>query len=273
MEARPVRPLVAACLAVSVLLALVCWAYRASLEVPFLWDDEIAILQNPRLAQLWPFGDAGYAVQSPECGRPVVRLTLALNHALGGLPVTGEGLGVRLVRSLGIGQGALAVRGYHAFNLALHVVNGLLLLGILRRTLVRFPRWSPSAGALAWLVAAVWLLHPLQSEAVTYVIQRTELVMAFCYLATLLAAIRALEGSRGGPWSAVAVAACALGMASKEVMASAPVVVALYDRAFAFGSWRAAWARRKGLYLGLASTWLVLGALVASGPRDQSVGF
>src|SRR5688572_15912022 len=148
------------------LAALAFAVYQGSLDVPFLWDDEIAIVENPRLRTLWPFGDAGYAVQSPESGRPVVRFTLALNHALGGL----------------------AVRGYHLFNLAVHVGAALLLFAIVRRTLARFPRWREAAPWLAFLTAAVWLVHPLQSEAVTYVIQRTELVMGFFSLATLLAA-------------------------------------------------------------------------------------
>ncbi|HEX6882973.1 MAG TPA: tetratricopeptide repeat protein [Planctomycetota bacterium] len=273
MHPRPLRPFLAWCLAASALLALAFATYRASLEVPFLWDDEIAIVRNPRLARLWPFGDAGHALETPEDGRPVVRLTLALNHALGGLEVPGEGPGARIARSFGIGRGALAVRGYHWLNLALHWANALLLAALVRATLRRLSRWSAAADGLGWLVAALWLVHPLQSEAVTYVIQRTELLMALAYLATLLCAARALEERRRALWSALAVLACALGMASKEAMASAPLAVALYDRAFAFPSWRAAWARRRSLYLGLVSTWLVLGALVAGGPRAQSVGF
>lgn len=273
MAPRPLRPLVAWCLAASAFLALAFATYRTSLEVPFLWDDEIAIVRNPRLASLWPFGEAEDAPETPEGGRPVVRFTLAVNHALGALEVEGDGLGARILRSFGVGRGALAVRGYHWVNLGLHVVNALLLAALVRATLRRLPPWDAAAGALGWSVAALWLVHPLQSEAVTYVIQRTELLMALFYLATLVCAARALEEPRRATWSVLAVLLCALGMASKEAMASAPLAVALYDRAFAFPSWHAAWARRRRLYLGLASTWLVLGALVAGAPRGQSVGF
>jgi tetratricopeptide (TPR) repeat protein len=259
-------------LAAAALVALAFVTYRGALDVPFLWDDKIAIVENPRLARLWPFGAAGYAVETPEAGRPLVRFTLALNRALGELDL-GDGAFARLARVVGLGGGALAVRGYHVFNLGLHAAAGLLFLGLVRRTLARLPRWSAEAGWLAFLAAALWLVHPLQSEAVTYVIQRTELVMACCYLATLYASLRALDGPHARAWGAAAVLASVLGMASKEVMASAPLVVALYDRAFLFASWREAWARRRPLYSALASTWLVLAWLVAAAPRGQSVGF
>ena len=65
--------------------------------------------------------------------------------------------------------------------------------------------------------------------------------------------------------------ACLLGMASKEVMVSAPLIVLLYDRAFLAGSFREAWRRRYAVYLALACTWLLLGWLViAAGNRGGS---
>ncbi len=67
---------------------------------------------------------------------------------------------------------------------------------------------------------------------------------------------------------------CLLGMATKEVMVSAPLIVLLYDRTFCAGSFREAWRRRYGLYLCLAATWLLLGWLVIStGNRGGSAGF
>ena len=71
----------------------------------------------------------------------------------------------------------------------------------------------------------------------------------------------------------MAVVSCALGMACKESMATAPMMVALYDRIFVFDSWRAAIARRKWMYIGLAATWLVLAVLMASAPRQGAAGF
>ena len=63
-------------------------------------------------------------------------------------------------------------------------------------------------------------------------------------------------------------------MASKEVMVSAPLMVLLYDRAFLAGSFREALRRRRGVYLALAATWLLLGWLViAAGNRGGTAGF
>jgi hypothetical protein len=65
-------------------------------------------------------------------------------------------------------------------------------------------------------------------------------------------------------WRGLAVLGCALGMATKEVMVTAPVMMLLYDRAFVAGGFRRAWNDRRGLYLALAATWLVLFACVVA---------
>ena len=171
-------------------------------------------------------------------------LTLAINYALG----------------------ELDVRGYHAFNLALHVLSALILLGIVRRTLARSAHLVSAARPLALVTAAIWLVHPLQTDAVTYVTQRTELLMGLFYLLTLYAAIRAAEGSRSWPWQTASVVSCALGMASKEVMITAPLMVMLYDRVFLYPSLAEARRRRWPLYAGLMATWAVLATLLMLSP-------
>jgi tetratricopeptide (TPR) repeat protein len=85
------------------------------------------------------------------------------------------------------------------------------------------------------------------------------------YLLTLYASARGRH--------ALAVVACALGMACKETMVTAPVMVVLYDRVFAYPSLRDAFRARWRLYVGLAATWLLLAALISSGPRWESAGF
>lgn len=234
-----------------VLAALGLAAFANGLATPFVYDDEPAIVDNPRIRSLWPFGEAHeYAAeQSTDNGRPVVQLSLAANYALGGLDP----------------------RGYHAFNLAVHVLSAFVLALVVRRTLAVVPALARDAALLAACSAALWLVHPLQVDAVTYVIQRTELLMGLFLLVTLYAAIRARDGGTG--WKVTSVVACALGMASKEAMFAAPLLVALHDRAFAYPDWRSAWRARRKLWLALAATWIVLVLLVRSGPRDRTVGF
>lgn len=220
----------------SLLIALVVAAvYANTFSVPFLFDDDHAIVQNPHLRQLWPVSHAlGAPEQSTVAGRPVVSLSLAINFAVSGLEVW----------------------SYHLVNLLLHLGSAGLLFGLLRRT--------PPTASVALPATLLWAVHPLLTESVTYVIQRTELLMAFFFLLTLYCVVRG--------WNAGAVVACALGMGSKEVMAVAPVAVWLYDRAFLAGGFRAALHQRRWLYAGLAGTWVILAASLAAGSRSDTVG-
>jgi tetratricopeptide (TPR) repeat protein len=221
-------------------------AYHNSYTGPFIFDDVAAIKDNPTIRHLWPIWQTlspphtgGATVE----GRPLVNLSFAINHALGGYNVG----------------------GYHALNLTIHILAALTLFGIVRRTLLQ-PRlrgeFGAAANGLALATAALWTVHPLQTESVTYIVQRAESLMGLFYLLTLYCFIRAAELPRPRAWYGLCVSACALGMASKEVMASAPLMVLLYDRTFLSGSLREAWRRRRPLYLALASTWILLGYLV-----------
>jgi protein O-mannosyl-transferase len=230
-----------------------CLTYANSLRNPFIFDDEQTITYNEGIRHLTDLPAVlTPARELPTAGRPLVNLTFAINYALGGLDVV----------------------GYHAWNLATHLVCGLLLFAILRRTLAGQSGW-PTARAvpLAFACVLLWLVHPLNTEAVDYVTERTELTMAAMLLLTLYAGLRALEPRRRMAWSIAAITACAVGMASKESMVTAPVLVGLFDRVFVFGSFREAWTTRKKLYLGLAATWILLGVLVATSPRGRSAGF
>lgn len=229
-------------------------AYHNSLGGPFVFDDVPAIVENPSIRQLWPPGpvlapglDGGVTVS----GRPLVNLSFALNHAMGGVTVL----------------------GYHLVNLLIHGLAGLTLFGVVRRTWARFR--PAEALPAAFCVALLWLLHPLQTAAVTYVVQRAESLAALFYLLTLYGFIRAVE-ARGTAnlGLAMSLGACLAGMASKEVMATAPLMVLLYDRTFVAGTFREAWRLRRPYYLGLAATWLLLAWLVAGTTgRGGTAGF
>ena len=170
--------------------------------------------------------------------------------------------------------------GYHAANLAIHLLCALCLFGIVRQTL-RHMRGQgfagadvPSADGLALAVALLWVVHPLTTGAVTYIVQRTESLMALFYLLTLYGAIRALSAPAAGrrAWCVLAVLACLLGMGTNEAMVTAPLAVLLWDWIFIRRSWPEVLSRRWPLYLGLAATWLPLGWIIAQSPREASVG-
>ena len=234
------------------LLALAALAaYHDTFKVPFLFDDTPAIVDNPTIRNLGDVGSvlwprAGYGIT--VSGRPLLNLSLAICYAVSGTNVW----------------------SYHAFNLLIHILAGLTLFGIVRRTLRLRSGQAPTGHAqsettlVAFTVALLWTLHPLQTEAVTYVIQRTESMMGLFFLLTLYGFIRSVSAPRPGLWRVVTVLACLGGGASKEVAAVAPVLVLLYDRTFVAGTFRGAWRRRRWLHLSLAATWVPLALLVAS---------
>ena len=230
-----------------VFLALI---YRESVHVPLIFDDHPAIERNATIRRLGPLVLSPPVTAAGATGRPLVNLSLALNYAWGGLNVT----------------------GYHLFNLAVHGLGGLVLWGWLRRTL---PKWAgPRAEAIAGWTAWLWLVHPLQSESVICIVQRNELLAGLFYLLTLYAFARSAETPAPRRWLAVAVAACLAGVLSKEVVATAPLMVLLYDRTFLAGTFREAWRLRWKFYLALAATWVPLGGLMlGTAARAGTVGF
>ena len=233
-------------------------AYYNCYRVPFVYDDQFAIRENATIRHLRPAWDALLEPPADTTvgGRPVANLTLAINYALSG-------------------TGAWS---YHALNVLIHVLGALTLLGIVRRTLAGPAlggRFAGDSVALSLAVALLWSLHPLQTECVTYVVQRVESLMGLFYLLTLYCFIRSVGSPRPTWWQVSSAAACLLGMATKEVMATAPFMVLLYDRTFVAGTFRDAWRLRRGFYLALAATWLPLAALVATTgwSRGGSAGF
>jgi len=234
------------------LVAAVIAAYGNGLSAPFVFDDRLSILENPTLRHLWPPWDALFPMMGEGRtveGRPLLNLSLALNYAAGGL----------------------SVRGYHAVNITIHALAALTLFGLAHRTLRRLAFQPAAPAALA--IALLWALHPMQTESVTYVVQRTESLMGLFYLLTLYAFARGAEPGGRRAWFTVSATACALGMATKEVMVSAPLLVLLYDRVFVAGSLREAWRRRSRQHLALASTWFVLAVFAfGAGNRGGTIG-
>ncbi|HVM61547.1 MAG TPA: tetratricopeptide repeat protein [Verrucomicrobiae bacterium] len=227
-------------LAPVLIVAAALLAYANSLHGPMIFDDIPAIQRNPSIHQFWPLSVPLATIPASAIhSRPIANFSLAINYALGGLDPM----------------------GYHIVNLILHVLTALLLFNVVRRTLA-LPRFGEplrgSATGIALTVALIWSVHPLATNVVTYIIQRTEGLMALFYLLTLYCVIRGATLPRATPWHVAAVIACALGMGTKEVMVSAPLVVLLYDYSFLSQSLRSAWRQRRLLHIALAATWLVV---------------
>jgi hypothetical protein len=235
-----------ACRGTPLVLALLCGivAFSDSFHGPFIFDDIDAILNNPHVNR--SLTDSRRMMPTTLSGRPVLWASFAADYAIG----------------------RLHVEVYHATNLLIHLACGTILFGIVRRNLSSQQIWGNrferSAHWLAGAVAAVWLVHPLTTEAVTYAVQRAESLTAMFYLLVIYCLIR--------DWKFAAVAACALGMGTKEVMATAPLVALIYDRTFISGSFKSALMNRARLYIALAATWIIPAAVVLTGSRSASVG-
>ena len=165
-------------LAAAILAVSIGIVYARSLNSPFILDDNGTVNTNTSIRSLWPLigteehrGPLNPERDLPTAGRPLVNYSFALNYHFGGLNVV----------------------GYHVVNVAIHFLCALLLFAIVRRVL-RLPyfagRFDSVAGWLAFGAALLWSVHPLLTDAVAYLTQRTELMMAWFYLATLYCSIR-----------------------------------------------------------------------------------
>ena len=242
------------------LLVVLAWlAYSNVFYTTFVFDDFDSIHLNQTIRWQSPYWQVltppfGVAVQN----RPVVNLSLAVNFALSGLQPW----------------------SYQAFNLLVHIANAGLAYLLLRAVLTHSPSLAalrPRAWLLALIPAVIWVVHPLNTEGVTAIIQRTESMTMLCVLGMFYAAWQAhfATGARRYAWPALAVGACVLGAGCKEAMALAPILLVFFDRTFLYPSWRAVWEGRKGLYPGLLLGWIVLAGIVLQngGTRGNVAGF
>lgn len=242
--------------AAAVIVLAVIAAYCNTLRCPFIFDDPGSIAGNPTirsLSDLMTVLKADLPGGATPRGRPVVNLSLAINYA----------------------AGKLDVRGYHAANITIHALAALVLFGLVRQTLLlpgQAQRFARHAAPLAFAAALLWAVHPLQTESITYIIQRAESLMGLFFLLMLYCLCRAETSKRPWVWLAASVLACLLGMGSKEVMVVAPIVALLYDRTFLSSSFRRALRRRWPYYAALAMSWAMLGVF-AWGARGETAGF
>ncbi|MCH6564125.1 MAG: hypothetical protein IH800_17090, partial [Myxococcales bacterium] len=211
--------------------------YANSLDGAFILDDDQNIEDNRRIRSLDNLNEI------LSVGRPLVELSLALNYA----------------------YGELDPAGYHVFNILIHILVGLTLYGVVRRTLL-LPRLRERFGTSShWLALAIgllWTVHPLTTQAVTYVIQRGESMGSLFYLLTLYCVIRGSQAKRPrrGYWYATAVISAGVGMACKAIVITAPALLLLYDRVFLSTSTREVLSRRFRVHLGVLLIVLGVGA-------------
>lgn len=225
---------------------LLLLVYAETLQHPFYFDDSSNILKNPHI-QLREFSLAGLrqAISGGHAlNRPVANLTFALNYLVG-----------EYDPSL-----------YRLVNILIHGANGLLLFLFLRQTLRLAAGGVPAAmhERTAYLVAILWLVHPLHIQSVTYIVQRMNSLATLFYLAAMLLYIRARQAPAAGwsrrlSWAGAAVCAL-LALGSKEIAVALPFMAWIYENLFFQDrDWRRVRLNLLSAALGFAGGLVILG--------------
>jgi hypothetical protein len=218
------------------LAAVALLIYSNTFHAPFIFDDESSITQNYTIRNLSNFlyNHIGYK-SIPN--RYIGYLTFALNYRFGGLNEV----------------------GYHVVNLAIHIANGLLVYALVRMTL-RTPFFvqrstfdvknSDSAihnsqftihNCLPLLAALLFVCHPIQTQAVTYIVQRLTSLATLFFLSSLVLHIRWRLSREDGhpfiswevsPYWLLSLLSAILAMKTKEIAFTLPMIVLLYEFSF-----------------------------------------
>ncbi|MFH0994555.1 MAG: tetratricopeptide repeat protein [Pseudomonadota bacterium] len=214
-------------------ISLICMTaaaiYSNTFQSPFVFDDQHSIQENVKIRDLRNFFTLD-VLQSP---RPLVDFTFALNYHFG----------------------KLRVFGYHLVNLLIHIANGILVF-FLSRMLFRKLSGAdkPNCELAALFAALIFIAHPLQTQAVTYIVQRYTAMAAFFYLGSVLSYIIARDAKSAGKavagWGFFLIAfVCGLlAFLSKQNSASLPLAILLVEYAVYDRTWQG-WKKKIGFIL------------------------
>lgn len=177
-------------------------AYANSLGSPFIFDDSASVHVYPSSAIF---------TTSTLIPRGLVNASFLINYYLDGYQVA----------------------GYRLVNVLIHILTGLFLFGFLRRSLI-LPRlggrFTADSTWIALAISVLWLIHPVQTESVTYICQRYESMTGLFYMLAIYGFARSVQSPRHPrAWTNVAIMAAICAMWSKQTAVTLPFVILLYD--------------------------------------------
>ncbi len=198
-----------ACLLIIIAVGI---AYSNTYMVPFHFDDHPSIEENPRIRHLENIPSFFWKNEGPVGTRPLLLVTLTINYAIGGLnPIT-----------------------YHIFNNTLHAINGIIfyffILTTLNLPLLR-EKYSAIAKEIALFASLLFVVHPIQTQAVTYIISRSMPMATFFYLVGILLYVKGVQSGKKS-YFIILIFISFLGMASREDYFTFPFILLLYDVMF-----------------------------------------
>jgi tetratricopeptide (TPR) repeat protein len=242
--------------------------YSNTFHAHFELDDDVYIIQNAAIKDFSYFLEPSKVMDLTDIGinfryafitRIVGYFTFALNYYLHGLDVT----------------------GYHVFNLIIHIINGLLVY-VLVRLIFQTPFFEDvmpehdsfsllTPGVFALCSALIFVSHPVQTEAVTYISQRFASLSTLFYLLSIVTYMRTrLSGTVSVKYSlyAISLISAVMAMLVKEISFTLPVMIALFEIFFFRGTSR----KRALLLFPFALTMLVIPAAILTAQGSLSIG-
>lgn len=196
---------------VATLVILTVLVYGHTLHYSFHFDDYYFITENLNIRDITDIKAVWQSLAKPS--RFLGMLSFALNYHFHGAEVT----------------------GYHLVNIFIHVVNGLLVYWFCRMTMALGPRAVRRPEVAALFAAALFVVHPVNTQAVTYIAQRFAAMATLFYLAAFCLYIRGRQSSRTKPrvsWFTAAAACAVAGMFTKQIVLTLPVMILLYEFCF-----------------------------------------
>jgi len=229
--------------------------YSKTLVSPFVFDDKNNILKNPhiRLTRLTLFGITSAGFSSPLSNRPTANISFAVNYYFHRYNVV----------------------GYHMANILIHITAGILLF-IFVETTLHTPSLRSGNETDKWIpffAAFIWLVHPIQTQSVTYVVQRMNSMCAMFYILSLLfyakARLEAKNWKKIGMFTGFVIAGIAA-LGTKEIAGTLPFFTLLYEWYY-FQQLSGTWLKRRFFLLVCIFILLALVAMLYLGahPFDR----
>jgi len=213
---------------VSVLICTIFLVYSNTLNAPFVFDDGPNIQNNPhiRLNHFTLKGMIRAGFKSYSSNRPIANISFALNYYFQKYHVV----------------------GFHVVNILIHAMTALFFYLLVRLTLNlpsvryenKYAEWIP------FFVALIWAVHPIQTQSVTYIVQRMNSMAVLFYILSLYLYTRARIAEskcRKGVFIAGCTVAGLLSVGSKEIAFTLPMFIFLYEWYF-FQELRWSWVKR-----------------------------
>ena len=230
--------------ALLIFVVLGFFIYSNTLNSPFVFDDRQNIQEDPyvRLTELTLRNIITAGLKDHASHRPIANISFALNYYFHRYDVI----------------------GYHYTNIIIHILTGIFLYLFIKNTLgmsllrCRYDHYR----AIAFFAALLWLVHPIQTQSVTYIVQRMNSMAAMFYILSLLLYVKGRltiqEQKKSWPWFAGCTLAGLLALGCKETAATLPVFILLYEWYF-FQDLKTPWLKR---YLGyVIAAFVIFGIL------------